>query len=142
MIRRSLLTFVLILAAASAFAADQPPMAKQVPHELTLHGDTRVDPFYWLNQREDPEVIAYLEAENAWTEQQMADTEELQAELFEEIKGRIKQDDSTVPYRWHGHYYYSRYEEGRGRSGLSGLLPPARIDGSRRAGDVRRQRVR
>jgi oligopeptidase B len=113
MIRRILVPIALTLLALPALAADQPPMAKQIPHELTIHGDTRVDPFYWLNQREDPEVIAYLEAENAWTAQQMADTEALQNELFEEIKGRIKQDDSTVPYRWHGQYYYSRYEEGR-----------------------------
>lgn len=113
MSRRFLLSVAIVLLAVPALAADQPPVAKQVPHELTIHGDTRIDPFYWLNQREDPEVIAYLEAENAWTSRQMADTEALQDELFEEIKGRIKQDDSTVPYHWHGHYYYSRYEDGR-----------------------------
>ena len=111
--RRFALCVLTLLACAPAATADTAPLAKQVPHELTLHGDTRVDPWYWLNERENPEVIAYLEAENAWTEARMAHTEELQAELFEEIKGRIKQDDSTAPWRWKENWYYTRYEAGQ-----------------------------
>jgi oligopeptidase B len=90
-----------------------PPVAEKRPVELEMHGDVRVDDYYWLNQREDPEVLAYLEAENAWTESQMAHTEDLQERLFEEIKGRIKQDDESVPYFRDGYWYYTRYEEGK-----------------------------
>ena len=90
----------------------EPPLAKVEPHPMTVHGNTRVDNYYWLNQREDPEVIAYLEAENAYTEALMEDTEALQDTLYREIKGRIKQDDSSVPVRMDDFFYYTRYEEG------------------------------
>ncbi len=92
--------------------AAAPPRPAQRPHVLTSHGQERVDEYYWLREREDPEVIAYLEQENAWLKQRMAHTEGLQAELFEEIKGRIKQNDSSVPAKEGEWYYYSRYEEG------------------------------
>jgi oligopeptidase B len=82
------------------------------PTELTTHGVTRVDDYYWLRERDNPEVIAYLEAENDYTEGAMAHTDELQAELFTEIKDRIKPDDSSVPYRDGDYFYYTRYEEG------------------------------
>ena len=85
----------------------EAPRAKQVPHVLTgALGDERHDPYYWLRERENPEVIAYLEAENAYTEAQTAHSKELREELFEEIKGRIKQDDSSVPAR-KGDWYLS-----------------------------------
>jgi len=90
-----------------------PPVAQRVPYQLAEHGNLRMDDYYWLNQRENPDVIAYLEAENAWTEAQMAHTEDLQKELFEEIKGRIKQTDESVPYLRDGYWYYTRYEEGK-----------------------------
>ena len=78
----------------------EAPRAKQVPHVLTgALGDERNDPYYWLRERENPEVIAYLEAENAYTEAQTAHSKELREELVEEIKGRIKQDDTSVPAR-------------------------------------------
>ncbi len=99
-------------AAETAAAAPRPPVAKKAPKTLELHGVKRVDPYYWLKEREDPEVIAYLEAENAYTEAVMAPTKDLQEKLFQEIVGRIQQDDSTVPYRDRGYYYYERYEEG------------------------------
>ena len=89
------------------------PVAKKVPRELEAHGDVREDPYYWLNQREDPEVIAYLEAENEYTRSVMAHTEKLQETLFEEIKGRLDPDDSSVPYRKDDFYYYYRFEEGK-----------------------------
>ncbi len=89
------------------------PVAKIVPHTLTIHNDSRVDNYFWLKHKTDPEVIAYLEAENAYTEQMTAHTEDLQTKLFEEIKGRIKQADSTVPYKEGDYYYYTRYVEGK-----------------------------
>ena len=91
----------------------KPPVAKVVPKQLETHGHIRVDDYYWLNDREDPEVIAYLEAENEHTAAMMTDTEELREELFEEIKGRIKQTDLSVPYRRGDYFYYSRTEDGK-----------------------------
>ncbi|WP_238480359.1 S9 family peptidase [Mangrovibacterium lignilyticum] len=83
-------------------------MAKKIPHELTVHGHTRVDNYYWLNQREDSAVLDYLNAENAYTEKVMAHTAALQEKLYEEIKDRIKQDDESVPFLSNGYYYYTR----------------------------------
>ena len=94
-------------------AAIQQPEAKKVRKELSMHGDTRVDNYYWLNQREDQEVIDYLNAENTYTDKMTAHLKDLQEELFEEIKGRIKQDDTSVPYKDNGYYYITRYEEGQ-----------------------------
>ena len=101
--------------ALPAVATDTPapPVAEPRPHELTIHGDTRIDPYYWLRERENPEVIAYLEAENEYTDAVMADTEELQEQLFEEIVGRLDPTDESVPYELNGYWYYTRYEEGR-----------------------------
>ena len=90
----------------------QPPEAKKIKKELTIHGDTRVDYYYWLRERDNPEVIAYLKAENEYLEKKMAHTEVLQEKLFNEIVGRIKQTDMSVPYKDNGYYYYSRFEEG------------------------------
>ena len=87
-------------------------MAKKIPKELTIHGDTRVDNYYWLNERDNPEVIAYLEAENAYTDKVMKHTEALQEELYEEIRSKIKEEDESVPYKENGYYYYSRTEAG------------------------------
>ncbi|MBD3854043.1 MAG: S9 family peptidase, partial [Acidobacteria bacterium] len=75
------------------------------------HGDVRVDDYYWLRERTNPEVLAYLEAENAYTAAVMVPTEELQTELFEELKNRISPDESTVPALYDGYYYYKRYEK-------------------------------
>lgn len=85
---------------------------KKIPHEMTIHGHTRVDNYYWLNERENPEVIDYLKAENAYEQEMMKHTEPLQHQLFEEIIARIKQDDVSVPVRHKGYVYYSRFEEG------------------------------
>ena len=98
--------------ALQSAAAQTPPVADRHPVTLELHGHTRMDPYFWLRERENPDVIAYLEAENAYFEAHMEPLAGLRSELFEEIKGRIKQDDSSVPYRLGDHYYYSRYEEG------------------------------
>ena len=93
--------------------APQPPTAKKVPKELSIHGHTRTDNYYWINERENPDVIAYLEAENAYTKQMMAHTEELQEKLYEEIVNRIPQKDESAPYKDNGYWYYTRYEEGK-----------------------------
>ncbi len=90
-----------------------PPTAKVVPHRLEAHGHVRIDDYYWLRERDNPEVIAYLEAENAYTDAVMAHTEELQETLYQEILGRIKQTDLSVPVFDNGYYYYSRTEEGK-----------------------------
>ena len=79
---------------------------------MTNHGHTRVDNYYWLNERENPEVIEYLKAENAYADEMMKHTEPLQNQLFNEIVGRIKQEDMSVPVKHHGSWYYTRYEEG------------------------------
>ncbi len=90
----------------------QPPRAGRRPHTHRQHGVAREDPYYWLREREDPEVVAYIKAENAYTKVAMAGCEALQETLFEEIKGRIKQDDDTYPVRWKSFLYYSRFGEG------------------------------
>lgn len=89
-----------------------PPVAPKIPKVLETHAHQRVDQYYWMNDRENPEIIAYLEAENAYTKSVMAPTEDFQTELFEEMKGRIKEDDQTVPYFKSGYYWYVRYEKG------------------------------
>ncbi len=88
-------------------------MVKKIPTRLEKHGHTRVDPYYWLRERDDPEVIAYLNAENDRAEKEMAHTKAFEEKLFEEIKARIKQTDMSVPYRRDGYFYYTRYEEGK-----------------------------
>ena len=89
------------------------PVAKIVPKKLKKHGQVRTDNYYWLNERENPEVIKYLEAENEYTEAVMAHTRDLQETLFKEIKGRIKQTDMSVPYKLEDYFYYTRFEEGK-----------------------------
>jgi oligopeptidase B len=98
----------LLLASCVTNEVVRPPVAKKEPFELTAHGHTRVDNYYWLRERESPEVIAYLEAENAYKDKFMEHTRELQDELFEEIKSKIKQEDESVPYVKNGYWYYSR----------------------------------
>jgi oligopeptidase B len=90
----------------------EPPIAEKIPKQLTMHNHTRVDDYFWLNQRENPKVIAYLEAENAYKDAALKHTEPLQEALFQEIVGRIKQTDLSVPYKDNGYFYYTRYEQG------------------------------
>ena len=91
----------------------RPPIAKKKPHRLEVHGDVRVDDYYWLRHRDDPDVTAYLEAENAYLDDRLGHTRDLQEQLFEEIKGRIKQSDLSVPYTEGSHRYHWRYEDGK-----------------------------
>jgi oligopeptidase B len=90
-----------------------PPVAPVVPRVDTLHGDVRVDEYFWLRDRHDPATIQYLEAENTYTDARMAHTAALQETLYEEILGRIQQTDLSVPEQRGGYHYYSRTEEGR-----------------------------
>lgn len=91
----------------------QPPVAKIIPHTLEIHGHTREDNYYWLNDRENPEVIDYLKKENEYYNAITADTKDFQKELFEEMKSRIKEDDQSVPYLYNGYYYITRFEIGQ-----------------------------
>lgn len=88
------------------------PVAEKQEKQLIMHGDTRIDFYYWMNDRENPEVIAYLEAENEYLKQSLNHAEASREELFNEMLGRLKQDDSSAPYLYNGYYYYTRYEEG------------------------------
>ncbi|MEA1786297.1 S9 family peptidase [Arenibacter sp. GZD96] len=88
------------------------PKAKKIPKELRTHNDLRIDHYFWLKDREDPEVIAYLNEENAYFEAKTSHTKDFQAALFEEMKSRIKEDDASVPYKHNGYWYATRYELG------------------------------
>jgi oligopeptidase B len=90
-----------------------PPVAKQIPKIDVVHGERRQDDYSWLRQKDHPEVTAYLEAENAYTDAVMKPTEAFQEALYRELLGRIKEDDSSVPYRLGAHFYYSRTEKGK-----------------------------
>src|SRR5215813_5951399 len=90
-----------------------PPVAKRVPKVDVVHGDRREDEYFWLRDKDSPEVTAYLEAENAHTDAIMKGTEAFQDALYKEMLARIKEDDSTVPYRRGRHVYYSRTETGK-----------------------------
>jgi oligopeptidase B len=91
-----------------------PPKAQKIPKNLEIHGDSRVDNYYWLNDRDNEEVIDYLERENDYYNKMTANTKDFQTDLFEEMKGRIKEDDESVPYLLNGYYYITRYEKGKG----------------------------
>jgi oligopeptidase B len=89
-----------------------PPIAKKMPKELSLHGHTRIDDYYWLRERDDPEVAAYLEAENDYTKKVMARTEDLQATLIDEFRDREQQPNLPIPYRKGDYFYYERFAQG------------------------------
>src|ERR1043166_3491684 len=88
-------------------------MVKRIPTRFEKHGHVRIDDYYWLRERENPEVIAYLNAENEYAEKTMAHTKAFEERLFAEIKGRFKQTDMSVPYKRDDYYYYMRYAEGK-----------------------------
>lgn len=90
-----------------------PPVAEKHPKEFKAHGDTRVDDYYWLNERENPKVIDYLKAENSYLDTMMSGTRAFQEKLFAEMKGRIKEKDESLPFKNNGYWYYSRFEEGK-----------------------------
>ena len=101
-----------------------PPDATKKPHEITVHGDTRVDSYYWMRltdkqksakefDSQTSEVVDYIAAENEYTQSSLNHTKKFQDKLFDEIVGRIKKDDVSVPYLDNGYYYYTRYEKGK-----------------------------
>lgn len=116
---RMMRTVLLAVFTMAALAAGQqgtlltPPVAEIIPTPLTIHGQTRIDNYYWLNQRENPRVLDYLNAENDYTRASLQATEPLQEKIYGEMIGRIKQTDLSVPYRDHGYFYYTRFEEGK-----------------------------
>ena len=89
------------------------PVAKIIPKSLKKHNETRIDNYFWLNDRENPEVIDYLNKENTYYDAMTAHTKDFQKELFDEMKGRIKEDDQSVPYLYNGYYYITRFEKGQ-----------------------------
>ena len=89
------------------------PIAQKKNKSLKIHNDIRIDPYYWMNDRENPEVIKYLEEENNYLEEQLKGIKPLRKQLFEEMKGRIKEDDTSVPYFYNGYFYITRHEKGR-----------------------------
>ena len=118
------LKFLFLILISSLFSCDtktqksmselpNAPVAKQIPKNLTIHEDVRVDEFYWLNDRENPEVIDYLNKENDYYDAHTAHTKKFQTSLFEEMKSRIKEDDSSVPYKYNGYWYITKYQKGK-----------------------------
>lgn len=91
----------------------EAPKAKEIPKTLKKHKETRIDNYFWLNDRENPEVIDYLNKENEYYQKMTAHTKDFQESLYEEMKGRIKEDDSSVPYFYNGYYYITRFETGQ-----------------------------
>lgn len=89
------------------------PQAKKIDKILEMHGDRRTDSYYWLNERENPEVLAYLEAENQYCDFMLKDTEDFQQQLFEEMKSRYKEDDQSLPYFFNKYWYIVRFEVGK-----------------------------
>ncbi len=114
---RFLPALAVLLALAPLAAAQSPPpsapVARVVPKVDTIHGDILVDDYYWLRDKQNPEVMAYLEAENAYTATGTQDTEALRQRLYEEILGRIKETDLSVPYKDGEYWYYTRTEQGK-----------------------------
>lgn len=116
--RRLLLTplaCMTVLSASAQLALDSaiPPLAAKHPKDVTVHGDKRIDDYFWLREKENPAVRTHLEAENAYTDAVMAPTKALQEKLYAEMLGRIKETDSAPPVLRRGHWYYTRTEQGK-----------------------------
>ncbi len=91
----------------------KPPIAEKVEKKLEMHGDVRIDNYYWLNDRENPKVIDFLKAENNFYDAKTAHIKQFQEDLFKEMKSRIKEDDESVPYKKNGYFYITRFEKGK-----------------------------
>lgn len=113
--RFSISMFWLLAAVLTLTAADvpTPPVAKKVPHVTQIHGRTLVDNYFWLRDKSNPEVAAYLNAENTYTDAMMKPTEAFQKRLYDEMLSRIKETDVEVPYKQGEYFYYSRSEKGK-----------------------------
>ena len=127
LLRRSWILFFILLWSCNPNSKEMDvnfPVAEKVPYELSAHGDVRIDNYYWMRlsdaqknaetaDEQTIKVLDYLHAENAYTDAKLKHTDKLQQDLFDEIVGRIKQDDESVPYRDNGYFYYTRYEKGK-----------------------------
>jgi oligopeptidase B len=105
-----------LLLASSLHAAPvavAPPVANKIPHLTVTHGDTLRDDYFWMREKTNPEVLKYLEAENAYADAVMDPTKPLQDQLYTEMLGRVKETDENVPYKKGGYFYYSRTEQGK-----------------------------
>ena len=91
----------------------EAPRANKKDTTLETHGNKRIDSYYWLRERENPEVIDYLTKENDYLEKQLEHTKAFQNTLFEEMKARIKEDDESVPYKYNGYWYITKFEKGK-----------------------------
>jgi oligopeptidase B (EC:3.4.21.83). Serine peptidase. MEROPS family S09A len=100
-------------AEAQKKSVPKPPVAKVIPKTDVLHGETRTDNYYWLREKSNPEVIRYLEQENAYTDAMTAGIKAFEEALYKEMRGRIKETDLSVPYKKGNYWYYVRYEEGK-----------------------------
>lgn len=103
----------ILVSAVAAADEPRPPQARQVPHQEVWHGKTVVDPYHWLREKSNPEVISYLEAENAYAEAMTEKLRPLADTIYQEMLAREKQEDLSVPTQWGGFYYYTRTEEGK-----------------------------
>lgn len=112
-VNRLIVLLVIALLAACSKDSSGPPLAAKRPVELEAHGDVRVDDYFWLRERENPDVIAYLDAENVYADSKLAGASGLQQRLVDEMAARIKQVDVTAPYQYGDYFYYRRYEEGK-----------------------------
>ena len=102
-----------VIAQQAPMSSPTPPVAAVRPHRFDEHGNVRIDQYYWLKERSNPEVIKYLEDENAYTASVMAHTQALQDRLYEEMKGRVLQNDQSVPFREGNYFYYTRLVDGK-----------------------------
>jgi oligopeptidase B len=112
-VRRAFLAALVLAFSYAAIAQPTPPATEKKPHVTKIHGDTLTDNYFWLREKSNPDVIAHLEAENAYTAAMTAATLPLQQKLYGELLGHVKQTDVNVPYKLGEYYYYSRTEEGK-----------------------------
>ncbi len=112
---RLLVLMCALFVSAPAFdlANPKPPVAAKKPKDVTVHEDQRIDDYFWLREKGKPEVVNYLEQENAYTEAVLAPAKELRAALYQEMVSRIKEDDSSAPVPFRGYLYYTRTEKDR-----------------------------
>ncbi len=103
----------MITALDSCARLPSPPTPAERPYTLEAHGEKRVDPWFWMKERENPEVISYLKAENDYLEKVLSPVKELREKVLGELKARVKQDDSSYPFLLRGYFYYRRYEPGK-----------------------------
>jgi oligopeptidase B len=107
------LSSLLITDSLGSDTIPNPPVAPRIEHREVRHGATTIDDYYWLREKSNPEVVKYLQAENAYTAAMTKDSKPFEDALYKEMLGRIKQTDLSVPVRERGYLYYSRTEEGK-----------------------------